>query len=65
MLSRFGLLEINACAVSNGLCHANATCTDLAPPSVTRNCTCNTGYVGDGLNCTGDDEVDFVIVIIP
>ena len=42
--------DVNECA--NGThnnCDENAQCTDT-PRSF--NCTCNTGYEGNGLNCT-------------
>ncbi len=41
--------DINACLTQ--ACHANATCTDLAPPSTTRTCACNAGFEGSGLSC--------------
>jgi hypothetical protein len=45
-------LDMDACLLQP--CHANATCTDLLPPSTARNCSCNTGFVGNGINnCTG------------
>ncbi len=43
----FKTSDMNACLTQ--ACHANATCTDLAPPSTTRTCTCNAGYEGDGI----------------
>ncbi|XP_066283027.1 brevican core protein-like [Branchiostoma lanceolatum] len=38
-------------------CHAKATCTDDPNPAIHANCTCKTGYPGDGLvNGTGCSE---------
>ncbi len=45
--------DINACLTQ--ACHANATCTDQAPPSTTRTCACNAGYSGDGVVCSRGD----------
>nr|XP_033807631.1 stabilin-2 isoform X2 [Geotrypetes seraphini] len=39
------------CSVLNP-CHKNAKCTTVAPKRT--QCTCNTGYVGDGLLCYGN-----------
>ena len=42
------------------ICHPNATCTQVTPyvcacnPASSHRCECNEGYIGDGLNCTGD-----------
>jgi hypothetical protein len=40
---------MSTCAVDNGGCAANATCTDTGPG--TRSCACNPGFSGDGLTC--------------
>jgi len=42
--------DIDECAMNNGNCSEYANCTNF-PGSY--NCTCMTGYNGDGLNCTG------------
>ena len=45
-------IDLDACVSQP--CHAQATCTDLAPPSLGRSCSCNTGYGGDGVSvCSG------------
>ena len=49
------LLSVDECAEEKDNCHADAFCTDI-PGSFT--CTCNSGYTGDGTNCTGT----FVII---
>ena len=41
--------DIDECL--NNPCGANATCTNSPPGSHT--CTCNTGFSGDGISCTG------------
>lgn len=44
-------LDFNACA--SNPCHSQATCTDLAAPSLGFSCSCNSGYTGDGVStCT-------------
>ena len=49
----FSLSDINECDVSS-TCHVQAACTNIPPGSFT--CTCNSGYSGDGLSCTGKAE---------
>jgi hypothetical protein len=39
----------NPCAEGNGGCSASATCAPTTPGA--RTCTCNSGFVGDGLTC--------------
>ena len=43
------LLDVNECTYDN-LCHQNATCVNLIG---SYNCTCNEGFIGDGINCNG------------
>ena len=38
----------NECLVANGGCSSDATCSDLPAG---RTCTCNAGFVGDGVTC--------------
>ena len=47
----FSLLDINECSTNNGGCSVNAQCINVI--GGTRTCTCNGGYTGDGLTCTG------------
>ncbi|MDY7230208.1 lamin tail domain-containing protein [Hyalangium rubrum] len=44
----FLVADSNECALNNGGCSVNATCTNI-PGSFT--CTCNPGYTGDGFSC--------------
>ena len=43
--------DINECNGTND-CDENAQCNNTIG---SYSCTCNVGYVGDGLNCTGND----------
>ena len=50
-----------------GICHPNATCTQVTPhvcacnPTSSYRCECNQGYIGDGLNCTGELALDIAL----
>ena len=44
------ILDINECIEQNGGCDTNATCANTAG---SRKCTCNAGYDGNGISCTG------------
>ena len=43
-------VDINECGGTND-CHANATCNNTIGCYT---CTCDTGFTGDGENCTGE-----------
>ena len=45
------ILDINECEAKTHNCSANATCINTKGSF---NCTCKTGYDGDGHNCTGE-----------
>jgi len=47
----------DACAATPSPCDVNADCTDQAPPSISADCTCKTGYTGAGTpgNCADFD----------
>ncbi len=42
--------DINECTVGGNNCDRNATCTDI---DGSFDCSCNTGYSGDGTYCQG------------
>ena len=44
--------DINECILEIDSCHVNATCTDIIGHY---ECTCNSGFEGDGINCTSKD----------
>ena len=52
-------LDEDECDLKTHTCHENATCTN-EPGSFS--CACNSGYSGDGYNCTGN-ETHFVYSI--
>ena len=51
-------LDINECSTNTDNCDGNATCTNNADNFT---CTCNTGFEGNGLSCTG---LWFIIIIL-
>ena len=42
--------DINECVTKSHSCHADAVCHNT---NGTYNCTCKTGFVGNGKTCTG------------
>ena len=46
----FNLIDIDECLTNNGGCDMNAKCENTIG---SRNCTCNEGYSGNGINCLG------------
>ena len=42
--------DIDECAMKTSNCDSDARCTNTEGSF---NCSCNRGYQGDGLNCTG------------
>ena len=51
MLTALLTSDIDECATDADNCHTNAACTNTPPGGFT--CTCNQGYTGDGITCTG------------
>ncbi|CAH3156243.1 unnamed protein product, partial [Porites evermanni] len=49
----FFFADINECEAGKHNCHANANCTNTKGSF---ECTCNPGYSGDGVNCTGENN---------
>lgn len=47
------LADLDGCAVGVNPCHAQATCVDISSPGNGASCTCNAGYSGDGITCSG------------
>ncbi len=47
------LSDIDECAADTDNCSANAVCIDLVGSF---GCECNTGFSGDGVNCTGESQ---------
>ena len=46
----FNISDINECSRGSHKCDPNATCTDTEG---SYQCQCNSGFTGDGHNCTG------------
>ncbi|CAK8672615.1 unnamed protein product [Clavelina lepadiformis] len=44
-----GCQDINNCSSELSPCHPSAVCTDLAAPLIGANCSCMSGFYGDGL----------------
>lgn len=55
-------LDVDECATDMDNCAQQATCTDTEGSFT---CTCNTGYTGDGMTCTGIYvcPTDYIIII--
>ena len=46
--------DINECISGSAECHDNATCANT---DGSYECTCDTGFTGDGINCTSEIKV--------
>ena len=49
--------DIDECAVGLDSCDANAGCTNT---DGSYECTCNSGYTGSGLSCSGNSHISDV-----
>ena len=45
----FCFTDVNECVLATHNCDVNANCTNTVGSF---NCSCNTGYSGDGVNCS-------------
>ena len=54
MISVSTYTDIDECERDTDNCHVNATCADVIGSFV---CTCNSGFEGNGVNCTSTKEV--------
>ena len=43
-------IDANECLLQTHNCHMNASCTNT---NGSYSCTCNEGFTGNGVNCTG------------
>ena len=50
-------LDRNECLANGTGCHANATCVNFDGG---HRCVCNKGYYGNGTNCTGKWNINFL-----
>lgn len=48
----YNVVHADICTLGYHNCHPNATCTVVGGTSTS--CACNTGFVGDGFNCTNE-----------
>jgi len=57
----YGYADIDECAVNNGGCNAEATCSNTVGSF---SCTCTDGYEGDGVTCTGYSVYGCLVFLI-
>ena len=54
--------DINECISGSAECHDNATCTNT---DGSYECTCDTGFSGDGINCTSERAILYIPSLFP
>ena len=57
----FFLSDFDECNNGSHDCHSNATCINTAGYF---ECKCKDGYIGDGRNCTGKDQLKHIVFSI-
>ena len=62
-MSSYFFQDINECEDpgDNPTCHEHANCTDTEG---SYECTCNTGFSGDGFNCSGLNSIHVEIMLL-
>ena len=55
------LSDFDECNNGSHDCHSNATCINTAGYF---ECKCKDGYIGDGRNCTGRDQLKHIVLSI-
>ena len=55
-------LDIDECDENTDNCHDEAMCTNIVGSFV---CTCNSGYSGDGVNCSSECMYTEYCVVYP
>jgi len=53
-------IDIDECLNNNGGCHVDATCKNIKGGF---NCTCKSGYEGDGYSCQGFIFFSFLFLL--
>ena len=54
--------DINECISGSAECHDNATCSNS---DGSYECTCNTGFSGDGFNCISEIAILYIPSLFP
>ena len=54
ILILYFMSDVDECSLGETMCHEKATCSDVIGAEGSFNCTCNSGYTGDGFSCVED-----------